>query len=70
MNNPIRKIQRLADWLDDREATRLVCKHRALYAPKVAGAEKVKDWNEQQSLLNEWEFENDLVRDPVYATTC
>jgi hypothetical protein len=67
MENPFRTIRMLADWLADRDATRQDRKLRQLCAPQVAKAEKAKDWNKRDELLNEWQFESQTVLDPVYA---
>jgi hypothetical protein len=67
VKNPFRRIQRIADWLDDRTARQQDRKLRQHYAPKVAEAEKAKDWNRRNELLGEWHFESDTVLDPVYA---
>jgi hypothetical protein len=61
-----RRIQAVADALDDRAATRQVHELREKYGPLVAKAEQDQDWNEQQKLLSEWEFDSDSVLDPVY----
>lgn len=62
-----RRIRLVADWLEDQEATRQVRKLQEKYAPLVAQAEKEQDWNTQQSLLSEWDFDSDAVLDPVYG---
>src|SRR5262249_7081415 len=67
MRNPLRKIRWFDDWLDDRTATRQDHELRQEFAPKVAEAEKARDWNKQQELLSEWQFESESVLDPVYA---
>jgi hypothetical protein len=63
----VRKIQFIADWIDDQAATWQARKLRERYAPLVAKAETDKDWNERDRLLSEWGFESDSVLDPVYA---
>lgn len=67
MKNPFRKIQHIADWLDDHTAVRQNRELRQKYAPKVAEAKKAKDLNRRNELLGEWEFDSDAVLDPVYA---
>lgn len=67
MNNPLRRFQRIADWLDDREATRKLRQLREEYSPLVEEAEKKSDWNERDRLLAEWQHEDETVSDPVYA---
>src|SRR5262249_27637084 len=62
----VRRIQAVADALDDHAATRQVDKLRQKYAPLVAKAEQDQDWNKQQELLSEWNFDSDSVLDPVY----
>jgi hypothetical protein len=49
-----RRIQFLAEWLDDQAATRQVRELRERYAPLVATAEQDKDWNERERLLSDW----------------
>ncbi len=40
----VRRIQYVADWLDDHAATRQARTLQETYAPLVAKAEKDKDW--------------------------
>jgi hypothetical protein len=63
----VRRIQFMADWIDDQAATWQARKLRERYAPLVAKAETDKDWNERDRLLSEWGYESDSVLDPVYA---
>ena len=67
MNNPLRKIQQIADWLDGREATRKLRQLREEYSPLVEEAKKKSDWNERDRLLFEWEHEDESISHPVYA---
>jgi hypothetical protein len=67
LNNPLRSIQRIADWLDDRKATRQVRKVNEDFAPKVAAAKKEQKWEERDQLLSDWQFETDAALDPLYA---
>jgi hypothetical protein len=62
----VRRIQYVADWLDDQAATRQARKLQETYAPLVAKAEKDKDWDARDGLLSEWSLESNLVLDPVY----
>jgi hypothetical protein len=61
-----RRIQFIADWLDDQTATQQARKLRESYAPLVAKAENDKEWSERDRLLSEWAFDSDAVLDPVY----
>jgi hypothetical protein len=61
-----RRMQFVADWLDDQAATRQVRELREKYAPLVATAEQDKDWDERERLLSEWGHESDVVLHPVY----
>ncbi len=63
----LRRIRLVADWLDDRQATLDIHKLRERYAPLVAEAEKQKDWNERNKLLEEQHFDSNLILHPVYA---
>jgi hypothetical protein len=67
VRNPLRKIERISDWLDEREASRADRKLREHYAPLVEQAENAKDWDARNQLLSEWSFESDSVLHPVYA---
>ena len=60
-------ISAISDRLDDWKANRQVRSYRKFYAPKIAEAEKAKNWVERDSLLGEWQLESDLILDPVYA---
>jgi hypothetical protein len=62
----LRRIQFIADRLDDRAATRQARELRENYAPLVAKAEKDKDWDARDGLLSQWSSESDLLLDPVY----
>jgi len=62
----LRRIQFIADWLDDRAATRQARELRESYAPLVAKAEKDRDWDARDGLLSQWSSESDLLLDPVY----
>jgi hypothetical protein len=63
----LRRIRLVADWLDDRQATRDIRKLRETYAPLVAEAEKQKNWNERDRLLEEQHLESNVILHPVYA---
>jgi hypothetical protein len=67
MKNPYRQIRWVADWMDDRKAEQGDRKLRQFYAAKVAEAEKTKDWKKRDEILSEWQFESQLVLDPVYG---
>lgn len=67
VKNPLRKIQRMSDWLDDRKANRDDRKLREKYAPLVKEAEKKKDSDGRYQMLSEWNFESDMVLDPGRA---
>jgi hypothetical protein len=67
LDNPLRLIQRVADWLDDHKATRQERKLRVKFAPMVAAAERAKEWGKRDGLVSEWQFESDAVLDPLYA---
>jgi hypothetical protein len=62
----VRRITAVADWLNERAATRAARRLRERFAPLVADAEKKKDWAERDSLLGEWSLESDFVFHPVY----
>jgi hypothetical protein len=66
MNNPFRKVQRIADWLDDLQATRDNRRLNERYSLLVSEAEKKKDVSERDCLVQEWELESDFVLHPVY----
>jgi len=67
LRKQVRRSQFVADWIDDREATRRAANLRDRYAPLVAKAENDKDWNEREKVLSDWAFDSDSVLDPVYA---
>lgn len=67
MKNPLRKLGRISDWLDDRKASHDDRKLREEYGLRVTEAEKNNNWEERDRLLSEWEFESDSVLHPVYA---
>lgn len=66
LEHHLRRIQRIADWLDDREATQKAKKNSQLYSPLIAEAEKKKDFEERDRLISEGSFERDAALDPVY----
>jgi len=63
----LRRIRRVADWLDDQKATRDVRKLQEKYAPLIAEAERQKNLEERDRLLSEWSIESDLVLHPIYG---
>jgi hypothetical protein len=67
VKTPQRRLQFVADWLDDRKANSKSKELRKHYEPLIAKAEKDKEWDTKQQLLHEWDFENDSVFHPVYA---
>jgi hypothetical protein len=65
--NKLPFVTAIKDRFDDLKASREIRRLREFYAPKVAEAEKAKDWNERGSVLSEWQFESEQVSHPVYA---
>src|SRR6266849_2038929 len=63
----LRRIRLVADWLDDRQATRDIRRLRGRYAPLVAEDEKQKNWDERDRLLAEQSLESTFILHPVYA---
>jgi hypothetical protein len=67
IDSSVRRLPALSNWIAEKQTNRDVRRLRKTFAPKVADAEQRKEWHERDELLNQWQFEESLLVDPIYA---
>lgn len=57
--------RRFARWFDRRVVNQKLKELHAFFSPKLEEATLKKDWNERDNINAEWDFEKQLVLDPI-----
>jgi hypothetical protein len=63
----LRRIPRIADWLDDWNANRGLRKLRKIFEPQLVEAKKAKSHQQQEQIMGEWANQRSLILDEVYG---